>query len=107
MKRLLIDQKKLDQETAALLRATYPHGFGDDDIISFKNGNGEIIQAVELRTEEFLYLVKIGTNTSHFITHDELQEESSTSQEEVSLPDSELELDMEEETGEQPGGDEL
>lgn len=107
MRRLLIDLKKLDQKAASLLRSTYPHGFGDDDIISFKNGNGEIIQAVELRTDAILYLVKIGTNTSHFIMHEDLQEENARSQDEVAIPDAELELDMEKEAEEQPGGEEF
>jgi len=97
MKRLLIDQKKLNQETISILLATYPDGYGDDDIISFKNANGEIIQAVELRTNDILYLVKIGKNTSHFFAFDSLQEEDSSQDEEVKLPDSELDLDLEEE----------
>ena len=97
MKRLLIDQKKLDQETASLLLTTYPDGFGDDDIISFKKPNGEIIQAVELRTDGILYLVKIGKNTTHFISEESMQEDDVAQDEQVTLPDSELELDMEEE----------
>lgn len=107
MRRLLVDQKKLDQEAASLFLATYADGFGDDDIISFKNGNGEIIQAVELRTADILYLVKIGTNTTHFVAREVLQEEDSTADEEVALPESELELDMEEESEEQTGGEEF
>ena len=97
MKRLLIDQKKLDQETIAILLATYPDGYGDDDIITIRNANGEIIQAVELRTDDILYLVKIAKNTSHFISPETFQEEATADAEEVALPDSELELDMEEE----------
>ena len=97
MKRLLIDQKKLNQETTSILLATYPDGFGDDDIISFKNANGEIIQAVELRTDDILYLVKIGKNTTHFIASLALQEETSEQDEQVDLPEAELELNMEEE----------
>jgi len=97
MKRLLIDQKKLNQETTSLLFSTYPDGYGDDDIISFKNSNGEIIQAVELRTDDILYLVMIGKNTSHFIAQEEWQEENTDQDEQAALPDSELDLDMEEE----------
>lgn len=97
MKRLLIDQKNLDQETASILLATYPDGFCDDDIISFKNTNGEIIQAVELRTDDILYLVKIGKNSSHFIMDETLQEGYNDQDDQTELPESELELDMEEE----------
>lgn len=105
MKRLLIDQKKLNQETTALLFASYPDGYGDDDIISFKNTKGEIIHAVELRTDDILYLVKIGKNTTHFISQEALQEEDAADNEQVDLPDSELELDMEEEAEAESNGE--
>ncbi|MBT8203857.1 MAG: hypothetical protein KJO20_00625 [Eudoraea sp.] len=68
MKRLLVDYKKLDHKTAALLIETYPDGYGDEDIIAFKNGNGELVQAVALRTEDTLYLVKISKSLSNFIS---------------------------------------
>ena len=87
-----------------MLLATYPDGYGDDDIISFKNGNGEIIQAVALQTDDILYLVKIGKNTSHFIAQEALEEENEVESEETGLPDTELELNMEEEA-DPPGGD--
>ena len=106
MKRLLIDQKKLNQETTSLLLSTYPDGYGDDDIISFKNADGEIIQAVELRTDDILYLVKIGKNTTHFIIPTAMQDESQMQSEDAALPDSELELDMEEEAEAKESGEE-
>jgi len=96
MKRLLIDYKKLDQETALLLLNNYPDGYGDDDIISFKNVDGDIIQAVELRTDDILYLVKINKNTSHFITQ-ALEQMVSDNEipKEITPPDEDLDLDME------------
>jgi hypothetical protein len=69
MKRILIDYKKLSHEVAALLIETYPAGYGDEDIISFKNAAGEFVQAVELRTEDTLYLVKISKSLSNFIAN--------------------------------------
>ncbi len=69
MIRRLLDYKKLDHETAALLIDKYPYGYGDEDIISFKNANGEIIEAVELRTNDTLYLVKISKSLSNFIAN--------------------------------------
>ena len=66
MKRILVDYKKLDREMAALLIETYPAGYGDDDIIAFKNHKGEFVQAVELRTDDTLYLVKISKSLSNF-----------------------------------------
>jgi len=69
MTRRLIDYKKLDHELASLLLDTYPHGYGDDDIIAFKNGNGDFIEAVELKTADTLYLVKISKSLSNFIAN--------------------------------------
>jgi len=69
MKRILIDYKKLDREVAALLIETYPYGYGDEDIIAFKNLKGEIIEAVELRTEDTIYLVKISRSLAQFISN--------------------------------------
>lgn len=37
----------------------YPDGYDDDDIISFRNANGERIEAVEVLTDDTKYLVKI------------------------------------------------
>ncbi|MEM9143899.1 MAG: hypothetical protein AAGA86_13000 [Bacteroidota bacterium] len=69
MKRKLVDYKKLDHHLAALLIETYPDGYGDDDIISFKNLQGEWVEAVELRTEDTLYLVKISKSLANFISN--------------------------------------
>jgi hypothetical protein len=69
MKRILIDYKKLDPHLTALLIDSYPNGYGDEDIVAFKNHKGEFIEAVELRTEDSLYLVKISQSLSHFIAN--------------------------------------
>jgi len=69
MKRILIDYKKLDHHLTNLLVTNYPGGYGDEDIIAFKNHKGEHIEAVELQTEDSLYLVKISKSLSHFIAN--------------------------------------
>lgn len=68
MQRKLVDYKKLDHNLAALLIETYPDGYGDDDIITFKNAGGELVEAVEIRTEDTLYLVKISKSLANFIS---------------------------------------
>ncbi|MGI9551111.1 MAG: hypothetical protein ACR2MT_07920 [Aurantibacter sp.] len=68
MLRKLVDYKKLDHELAALLIETYPDGYGDDDIITFKNASGEFVEAVELQTNDTLYLVKISKSLANFIS---------------------------------------
>lgn len=67
MKRLMIDYNKMDHLLVSLLISTYPDGYGDDDIITIKKPSGEIIEAVEIRTEETNYLVKISKSLSAFM----------------------------------------
>ena len=59
MRRVIVDFKKLTPEILALLVDKYPYGYDDDQIISFKNAKNEIIEAVEVRTEDTIYLVKV------------------------------------------------
>lgn len=68
MKRVIVDYKRLDREIAALLIDLYPHGYGDDDIIVLKKPNGELIEAVEVKTQDTIYLVKISKSLSNFIS---------------------------------------
>ncbi|MEJ1221998.1 hypothetical protein [Sediminicola sp. 1XM1-17] len=67
MIRRLVDYKKLDHQVANLLIEKYPHGYGDGDIISFKNMQGEIVEAVEVKTKDTLYLIKISKCLARFI----------------------------------------
>ena len=61
LKRVIVDFKKLTPEILALLVEKYPDGYDDDQIISFKNINNELIEAVEVTTEDTKYLVKVST----------------------------------------------
>lgn len=61
MKRIIVDYKKLTPEILGLLVEKYPDGYDDDQIISFRNAKNEIIDAVEVRTEDTVYLVKVST----------------------------------------------
>jgi hypothetical protein len=61
MKRIIVDYKKLTPEILSLLVEKYPDGYDDKHIIKFKNAKNESIEAVEVRTEDTIYLVKIST----------------------------------------------
>lgn len=61
MKRVIVDYKKLTNEILSMLVDKYPDGYGDDDIIRFKNAKNETIEALEVRTEDTIYLVKVST----------------------------------------------
>lgn len=61
LKRVIVDFKKLTPEILALLVEKYPDGYDDDNIITFKNANNEIVEAVEVTTSDTKYLVKVST----------------------------------------------
>ena len=61
MKRIIVDFKKLTPEILSLLVEKYPDGYDDKHIITFKNAKNEKVEAVEVRTADTIYLVKIST----------------------------------------------
>ena len=61
MKRVIVDYAKLTNEIFTLLVERFPDGYDDADIIRFKNAKNETIEAVEVRTEDTIYLVKVST----------------------------------------------
>jgi len=67
MKRIIIDFKKLTPEILTLLSEKYPDGYGDDDIIEFKNMNNDSIEAVQVDTIDTIYLVKVSSKLNQSI----------------------------------------
>src|SRR5690554_443381 len=61
MKRVIVDYAKLTNEILTLLVEKFPDGYDDTDIIRFKNAKNETVEAVEVRTEDTIYLVKVST----------------------------------------------
>lgn len=61
MKRIIIDFKKLTPEILSLLVQKYPDGYDDRDVLVFKNYKKDTVEAVEVKTEDTIYLVKIST----------------------------------------------
>ena len=61
MKRAIVDYKKLTKDILALLVEKYPEGYQDRDVIRFKNAKNETVEALEVRTEDTIYLVKVST----------------------------------------------
>ncbi|KDN56293.1 hypothetical protein [Flavobacterium seoulense] len=61
MKRIIVEYAKLTNEILNLLVEKFPDGYDDEDIIRFKNAKNELVEAVEVRTEDTIYLVKVST----------------------------------------------
>jgi isocitrate dehydrogenase len=59
LKRVIVDFKKLTEAILSLLVEKYPNGYAEKDIIVFRNAQNEIIEAVEVKTEDTVYLVKV------------------------------------------------
>jgi len=60
MIRKIVDYQKLNESILNLLVEKFPDGYDDDHIISFRNAKNEIVEAVEVRTDDTIYLVKVG-----------------------------------------------
>jgi len=61
MKKVIVDYAKLTNEILNLLVEKFPDGYNETDIIRFKNTKNETIEAVEVRTEDTIFLVKVST----------------------------------------------
>lgn len=64
MKRVIVDYAKLTNEILNLLVEKFPDGYDDSDIIRFRNAKNELIEAVEVKTDDTIYLVKVSTKLS-------------------------------------------
>ncbi|MDA0936933.1 MAG: hypothetical protein O2878_07395 [Bacteroidetes bacterium] len=67
MKRIIIEYKKLNHTLLSLLSEKFPEGYQDNDMITFSNANGDQIQAIEIRTEDTIYLVKVSKKLKEVI----------------------------------------
>jgi hypothetical protein len=59
MKRVIVDYAKLTNDILSLLVDKFPDGYEESDIIRFKNAQNELVEAVEVRTSDTIYLVKV------------------------------------------------
>lgn len=99
MIRKIVDYKKLNQDILNLLVEKFPDGYDESDIISFRNAQNEVVEAVEVRTEDTIYLVKVGKRLVQAMedfedddSNDEKESED-TSDLDFEAPDGEDDLD--------------
>jgi hypothetical protein len=93
MKRVIVDYAKLTNEILTLLVERFPDGYDDSDIIRFKNAKNETVEAVEVRTEDTIFLVKVSTKLADRIENFEDDEDIDDTAEDTleSLNDLEIE----------------
>ena len=95
MKRVIVDYSKLTVEILNLLVEKFPDGYDDSNIVRFKNAKGEAIEAVEVRTVDTIFLVKISTKLSDRIIN--YDEDDELANEEVSI-DAIKDMDMDDDS---------
>ena len=88
MKRVIVDYAKLTNEILNLLVEKFPDGYDDSDVIRFRNAKNELIEAVEVRTEDTIYLVKVSTKLA-----DRIENFDDDDIDDVVVPISGIELD--------------
>ena len=69
MKRIIVDYKKLTPEVLKLLTEKFPDGYGDRDIITFDDHHNQTIEAVEVKTNDSIYLVKVSSKLHYTMTN--------------------------------------
>ncbi len=72
-KKVVIDYSKLSEELLNLYDETYPTGIAGRTI-RFPNSKGEIVTAVRLETDEFIYLVKVSAKPKEVLTEEQMDE---------------------------------
>ena len=109
MKRIIVDYAKLTNEILNLLVEKFPDGYDDSDIIRFKNAKNELVEAVEVRTEDTIYLVKVSTKLSDRIENydedDEILNVAVEPIKELELDEDDADDESEEENLDKPEGD--
>ncbi len=97
MKRVIVDYAKLTHEILNLLVDKFPDGYDDSNIIRFRNAQNELVEAVEVRTEDTIYLVKISTKLADRIENydedDEIAAEIVPLEEGLDLDDEDDDID--------------
>lgn len=91
MKRIIVDYQKLNKDILNLLVEKFPDGYDDDDIISFRNAHNDLIEAVEVKTEDTIYLVKVGTRLAKAMADFGDEEVADTTN--VAVPDTNFDED--------------
>lgn len=69
MRKAIIDYKKVTPEILQLLQERFPGGYRDRDIIIFDDHHNNTIEAVEVRTKDTIYLVKVSSKLHYTMTN--------------------------------------
>ena len=93
MKRVIKDFKAITDDVLALINEQYPLGYEESQLVNFVNAKGEFVKALEVKSDEITYLIKLGTSLNEHIndymdSDDEDDDYSYPSDEDVEIDDS-------------------
>ncbi|WP_111706480.1 hypothetical protein [Lutibacter citreus] len=94
MKRVIVDYKKLTPEILNLLVEKFPDGYGIRDIVHFTNPKGKYVDAVEVQTEDTVYLVKISDELVDSMDNYEEEDEDLEINPDSDIDDVDLSIDL-------------
>lgn len=107
MRRVIVDYAKLTSDILNLLVEKFPDGYDDSDIIRFRNAQNELVEAVEVRTEDTIYLVKVSTKLASRMEKFEDEEEDLDAVIEPIAPVKGVDLDDEDSPSDEEEEDEV
>ena len=111
MRRIIVDYAKLTNDILSMLVEKFPDGYEDSDIIRFRNAQNELIEAVEVRTEDTIYLVKVSkklaTRIENFEEDDDIDVEVESLSPVKGIDDDIDEVDVDEEDEDAPSDDDV
>ncbi len=100
MRRVIVDFKKLTEDILNMLVEKFPDGYNDSDIVVFKNAAGETVEAVEVKTEDTIYLVKVSVRLEQSMENhvdtsdDEDDEENDIIEDDGSIGEEDMDFDV-------------
>lgn len=68
MKRVIKDFKAITDDVVALINEQYPFGYEESQLVTFVNAKGEFVKALEVKSDEVTYLIKLGTKLNEHIS---------------------------------------
>jgi hypothetical protein len=93
MNRVIVEYAKLTTDILDMLVEKYPDGYDYSNVISFKNAKGETVKAIEVRTDETIYLVKISDRLEQTMEDYAEDEDSFDDSDDINLEDIEEDED--------------
>ena len=85
MKRIFKDYRSITDQHMLLIKQQYPRGFADSDLVSLKRSDGSHFDALEVTTDDAVYIVRVNHDLLEMIDGFEERDFSDEEQEDSPL----------------------